>query len=143
MFIIVRDGLSWLIPHLKPAVYGERVAVHEEGHYMSLHLVNVLSHCLKVFHNNVYCQKVYKRFTPSLGIKKIDHKYYRDFENVDFGNQTIESLQLCSMLAPKGKNGYYQVVHSVPFCKYMYFFSAVKRARETEVTGKDFLRIYK
>ena len=51
------------------------------------------------------------------GIKKIDNKYYSNYVDESFGIQTIQSLQLCSMLAPKDKNGYYQVVFSVPLGK--------------------------
>ena len=48
-------------------------------------------------------------------MKKIDNKYYTNFMDSHFGEQVIESLQLCSMLKKKDESGYYHVEHTVPF----------------------------
>ncbi len=48
-------------------------------------------------------------------MKKIDNKYYTNFMDSHFGEQVIESLQLCSMLKKKDESGYYHVEHAIPF----------------------------
>ena len=67
----------------------------------------------------IYSTRLRAEYSSLLGIKKIDSKYYSHYADATFGNQTIESLQLCSMVAPKDKDGYYQVVYSVPWGKYI------------------------
>ncbi|XP_045160554.2 uncharacterized protein LOC123525516 isoform X2 [Mercenaria mercenaria] len=51
------------------------------------------------------------------GLKKIDEKLYSDFLDTDFGSENISMLQLCAMMKPKDKQGYYQVEHRVQFAK--------------------------
>ncbi|XP_060566893.1 uncharacterized protein LOC132725719 [Ruditapes philippinarum] len=51
------------------------------------------------------------------GLKKIDEKLYSEFIDTNFGCESIHTLQLCAMMKPKDKLGYYQVEHKVQFAK--------------------------
>ncbi|KAL3869403.1 hypothetical protein ACJMK2_042088 [Sinanodonta woodiana] len=45
------------------------------------------------------------------GIKKIETHLFQEFASSYFGIQEVSGLQLCAMLKPKAKSGYYQVEH--------------------------------
>uniref|UniRef100_A0A8C4TJ37 A-kinase anchor protein 7-like n=1 Tax=Erpetoichthys calabaricus TaxID=27687 RepID=A0A8C4TJ37_ERPCA len=49
----------------------------------------------------------------SQGIKKLDPKLYKNFENQNFGNEKLVNLDLCSMLKKKQPNGYYHCEASI------------------------------
>eukprot|EP00794_Sanderia_malayensis_P015438 gene15438-17014_t len=44
------------------------------------------------------------------GIKKIDNKFTRNYEDHNFGTQTFSEILLCSMLDKKDSSGFYNVV---------------------------------
>ncbi|KAK3611505.1 hypothetical protein CHS0354_016438 [Potamilus streckersoni] len=49
------------------------------------------------------------------GIKKIESYLFQEFLSSYFGIQEVSGLQLCAMLKPKAKSGYYQVEHENVF----------------------------
>ena len=53
------------------------------------------------------------------GVKKIEPALYKKYVNTDFGCQDVNSLQLCPMMKPKLKSGYYDVEYTVQFGEYM------------------------
>lgn len=50
----------------------------------------------------------------SQGIKKVDPGLYSSYTNNFFGDQTVERLDLCSMLKKKQEGGYYHTEASLP-----------------------------
>jgi len=60
--------------------------------------------CCNIFTAQFFCA----------GIKKIEKSVYEEHSGTVFGCQSVTTLQLCSMTAPKDKeSGYYKVVHEV------------------------------
>ena len=49
------------------------------------------------------------------GVKRIDPALYKEYVDADFGHQYVNSLQLCPMMKPKLKSGYYDVEYTVQF----------------------------
>ncbi|MED6289348.1 hypothetical protein CHARACLAT_001914, partial [Characodon lateralis] len=47
------------------------------------------------------------------GIKRVEPRLYSDYTNKFFGNQTVERLDLCSMLKKKQQDGYYHAETSL------------------------------
>ena len=54
------------------------------------------------------------------GIKKIDEVLYKEHIEAEFGQQYVNTLQLCAMLKKKAESGYYQVEHSVQFGTFVF-----------------------
>ncbi|XP_017264727.1 A-kinase anchor protein 7 isoform X2 [Kryptolebias marmoratus] len=49
----------------------------------------------------------------SQGVKRVDPALYSDYTNKFFGNQTVERVDLCSMLKKKQQDGYYHTETSL------------------------------
>ncbi len=53
----------------------------------------------------------------SSGIKNIPSQCYQEHTEMEFGEQSVSAVQLCSMRSTatsEGMNGYYEVVEEVP-----------------------------
>ncbi|GAB1602919.1 uncharacterized protein LOC115211903 [Argonauta hians] len=59
--------------------------------------------------------RVGKKLTKKTGLKKIYPDVYDEYIDAYFGCQPVMSIQLCSMLKPKGISGYYHVEHEIKF----------------------------
>ena len=53
-------------------------------------------------------------------IKKINEALNKVHIDAEFGQQYVNTIQLCAMLKTKAKSGYYQVEHSVRFGTFVF-----------------------
>lgn len=69
------------------------------------------------------------------GLKKIKEELYTDFLLSDFGCETADSLQLCSMMKAKDEHGYYHVEHTVQFADFPLQSSETSSGDQNSVNG--------
>ncbi|XP_015250865.1 PREDICTED: A-kinase anchor protein 7 isoform gamma-like [Cyprinodon variegatus] len=74
----------------------------------TLHITLLVTHLASQEQVELYCT----------GIKRVEPDLYSDYKNKFFGNQTVERLDLCSMLKKKQPDGYYHTDTSLQLGKH-------------------------